>query len=139
MAKAKRTHAAKTPPVTPVATPADVPAFNASNAAQAAAAIVAHHQAVQVSGPANPSTESASFKNLKESLNKPHTAALNSLLDKTGIPGQKKSAQPFAFGKQVGHNQTFGSGCQPPQCAPTYGRLMFIVLHLKPPEAIPTL
>ena len=54
-------------------------------------------------------TESTSFKNLKESLNKPHSQIMGGLLDKISMPGQKKSALPFGGGKQVGHNQIIGS------------------------------
>lgn len=35
--------------------------------------------------------------------------ALGNMLDKSTPIGQKKSSQAFGFGKQVGHNQTFGA------------------------------
>ena len=46
---------------------------------------------------------------MKEAFTKPHAASMNTLLNNTHSPGAKKSALPFAAGRQVGHNQTFGS------------------------------
>jgi len=51
--------------------------------------------------------ESASFKNLKDSLNKPAAGGLGGNFG--GIGAQKKSGQNFGGGKQVGRNQTFGA------------------------------
>jgi hypothetical protein len=51
--------------------------------------------------------ESASFKNLKDSLNKPTSGGLGGNFG--GIGAQKKSGQNFGGGKQVGRNQTFGA------------------------------
>jgi hypothetical protein len=52
--------------------------------------------------------ESAAFKHLKAGLNKPAAGALGGAF---GVAGkqQKKAAQNYGGGKQVGHNQTFGS------------------------------
>jgi len=112
MAKAKKTSVAQVAPVKPAAAPAGVPEFDTTNAAQAAAAIVAHQHAGPVANLAAPSSapaESSAFKNLKDALNKPHATALGNMLDKSTPTGQKKPSQGFAFGKQVGHNQTFGA------------------------------
>jgi hypothetical protein len=53
--------------------------------------------------------ETSTFKQLKESLAKPHVASMNNLLNSTAAPGAKKGNLPLHGGKQVGHNQTFGS------------------------------
>jgi len=61
--------------------------------------------------PANQPRESSTFKNLKESLAKPHLNAVDNLLDKTAAPGQKRPNLPYGQrgNQQVGHNQTFGA------------------------------
>lgn len=56
-----------------------------------------------------PTVESSGFRNLKESLAKPHAQAIGGLLDKLTPTGQKRSSLPFGASKQVGHNQTFGA------------------------------
>lgn len=79
-----------------------------AKAAASAAAMIAH----KVSNPipaTGPKVESSGFKNLKESLAKPHAAGIGGLLDKLTPTGQKKSGLPFSDSKQVGHNQTFGA------------------------------
>jgi hypothetical protein len=52
--------------------------------------------------------ESSAFKQLKAGLNKPAAGALGGAF---GVAGQqqKKTTQNYGGGKQVGHNQTFGS------------------------------
>jgi hypothetical protein len=79
--------------------------------AAAAAAMVAHKLPSSAPAPsgAGEQPQSSTFAKLKESLNKPHAQTMGNLLDKLSTPGQKKSALPFAGGKQVGHNQTYGS------------------------------
>jgi hypothetical protein len=105
MAKAKKTTKSKSEPSitsNSVSDPAQV--------AAAAAAFVAHRvSTTAASSKEETKTESSSFKNLKDSLNKPHAQSIGGLLDKTGAPGQKKSAVPFGDGRQVKHNQTFGA------------------------------
>lgn len=110
MAQEKKTSAAKDRPV-------GASGFDATDAAQAAAAIVAHQRGGHVA-PATPAAgdaptdapaESSGFKNLKDSINKPHATALGNMLDKSTPAGKNKPTQAFAFGKQVGHNQTFGA------------------------------
>jgi hypothetical protein len=51
--------------------------------------------------------ESSLFKQMKSGLNKPHSATMDSLLDKTHGPGTQKTQGGFQ--KQVAHNQTVGS------------------------------
>jgi hypothetical protein len=52
--------------------------------------------------------ESSAFKQMKAGLNKPASGALGGAF---GVGGQqqKKTTQNYGGGKQVGHNQTFGS------------------------------
>ncbi len=85
------------------------PQIDPAQSAAAAAAMIA--QGLTAPAPVSdaPKTESTSFRNLKQSLNKPHSQTMGNLLDKLAPPGQKKSSLPFGGGKQVGHNQTFGS------------------------------
>jgi len=112
MAKTKKpaAHKSASKPKPP-AKPAGQPMIDPSKSAAAAAAMVAHKlpaSAPAASGAAD-QTQSSTFQKLKDSLNKPHAQTMGSLLDKLSSPGQKKSALPFAGGKQVGHNQTYGS------------------------------
>jgi hypothetical protein len=58
---------------------------------------------------AQPKKESSTFKQLKESLAKPHINSGNPLLGNPVAAGNKNKPGFFG-GKQVGHNQTFGSG-----------------------------
>lgn len=55
-----------------------------------------------------PRAETSTFKNLKESVQKPHLQGMNNLLNSTAPPAAKRSNTPFGQ-KQVGHNQTFGA------------------------------
>ena len=87
---------------------AAAPLVDPAQSAATAAAMVAH----KISAPApaqGPKTESSGFRNLKDSLMKPHSQTIGGVLDKLGPTGQKKSGLPFGGGKQVGHNQTFGA------------------------------
>jgi hypothetical protein len=122
MAKAKKTESSGSAPKAPKsaakkstkakpAMPA-APLIDTGLAAEAAAKnLVAK---VTTGGPGGaasqtPAKESAGFKNLKASLAHPAGHSMASLLDKTAVPGQKKSNLPFHGGKQVGRNQTFGA------------------------------
>jgi hypothetical protein len=84
---------------------AGAPAIDSDAAAAAAAAIVGR----KLAPPLPDGTESSSFRNLKDSLIKPHSQTIGGLLDKFSSGSSKKSGQPFMGGKQVGHNQTFGA------------------------------
>jgi hypothetical protein len=109
MAKAKKPAGAKQEPKRkPPSAAAGSPLIDPSKSAAAAAAMVAHKVSVPTSQD-SAQAQSSTFAKLKESLKKPHAQTMGSLLDKLSAPGQKKSAMPFAGGKQVGHNQTFGS------------------------------
>jgi hypothetical protein len=102
MAKAKKKSASKT-------TDAKAPASPLlDSAASAAAALVGNKISLPEPGQ-TPPAESSNFRQLKESLSKPHSQTMGNLLDKISSTGQKKSALPFGGGKQVGHNQTFGA------------------------------
>lgn len=101
MAKAKKTETKKKPATDAGATPL----VDTSLAAEAAAKMVANRAALAAAG----KSQSLEFKQLKDSLAKPHLQSLGSMLNSTGE--QKKTGLPSAFGanKQVGHNQTFGA------------------------------
>ena len=100
--------AAKTaaPAKKPAAAPATgLPSINTDAAAAAAAALVGNK--VNLNGGGQVKPESAAFKAMKEGLHKPNTGGVGNLLGNAG--GQPKSNLPFAGGKQVGKNQTFGA------------------------------
>lgn len=115
MAKAKKTEGApagaakKKSGKTEPSAPAVQPLVDTNLAAQAAAKRVVAGLAPGSVGTGAPMAESASFKHLKDSLNKPASSTLAGMLDKTAGPGQKKSNLPFHGGKQLGRNQTFGA------------------------------
>ena len=86
------------------------PTIDTSLAANAAAAMIANKAggAAGVTKQPQQKKESSAFKQLKAGLNKPAAGALGGAFGVAG-PRQKKSAQNYGGGKQVGHNQTFGS------------------------------
>jgi hypothetical protein len=83
------------------------PVINPAHAAVAAALVGNKVQLPASSGQVAP--QSASFRAMKDSLNKPHSQTIGGILDKNSPLGQKKSAAPFAANRQVGHSQTFGA------------------------------
>jgi hypothetical protein len=94
---------------------AGAPIIDTRLAAAAAASMVAHRDPSAGGAPANGAAsdqsdsgrqESASFKQLKQGLNKP-AASVGNLLGTP--PGQKKSNLPFGGPKQSFRNQTFGA------------------------------
>ncbi len=88
----------------------NMPQINTSNAAEAAAKMIAHKLASAVGGNATGSAakhESASFRQLKEGLNKSASQGAASFIQSTAPT--KKSSQHFGRPNQVGHNQTFGA------------------------------
>lgn len=122
MAKAKKTES--TPDTAPKATPKKAvakkaapkpaapnasPLIDTNLAAQNAARMLTARASGSAPSSQEGKKETSTFKQMKESFAKPHAASMNSLLNNTVSPGAKKSAQPFAGGKQVGHNQTFGA------------------------------
>jgi hypothetical protein len=88
--------------------PAPAPLIDTSLAASSAASMIAAGLSAKNLKPGGQAgkPESSLFKQLKSGLNKPHSAAMDSLLDKTHGPAAQKGT---AFQKQVGHNQTTGS------------------------------
>jgi hypothetical protein len=117
MAKAKKSESTTAPAGSKKKTAKEKPAggeqspmIDTGLAAESAAKRVAAGMTVATSSTtAGPAHESASFKNLKDSLNKPASAGLAGILDKTAGPGQKKPNLPFQSGKHVGRNQVFGA------------------------------
>jgi hypothetical protein len=116
MAKAKKSEAApaaagaakKKPAKAKDGAPAVAPLVDTNLAAEAAAKRVVAGLAPAATGSSLPMKESASFKHMKDSLNKP-ASGLAGMLDKTAGPSQKHSTTPFHGGKQLGRNQTFGA------------------------------
>jgi hypothetical protein len=80
------------------------PMIDTSLAAAAAAKMVANRDLLSST---SPKRESNSFKQMKESLNKPAVTGPASFLHSTAP--QKKSNLPLGGRNQVGHNQTFGA------------------------------
>ena len=83
-----------------------MPLIDTSLAAQTAARMVKHRDLLGGSR-AEGQQESSSFKQLKESVNKPAMHGPTSFLQNTAP--QKKSNLPFGGSNQVGRNQTFGA------------------------------
>jgi hypothetical protein len=81
------------------------PLIDTSLAASAAARMLAAGFPSKADG-GKARQESSMFKQLKAGLNKPHSAAMSNVLDKSNIHDATKQHQ---FSKQVGHNQTFGT------------------------------
>jgi hypothetical protein len=112
MAKAKKTETGGAKKKETKAKPAaggGAPVVDTGLAAESAAKRLAAGIGTGAAG-GGPVAPSAAFKHLKDSLNKPHLAGLDSILDKTAGPGQNKSNLPtHSFGKQTGRNQTFGA------------------------------
>jgi hypothetical protein len=85
------------------------PLVDTNLAAQSAAKRLAAGFSSGIAGGA-PVAPSAAFKHMKEAVNKPHIAGLDSILDKTAPSGPGKTNQPsHSFNKQTGRNQTFGA------------------------------
>jgi hypothetical protein len=100
--------AKKKPERKPPAASAGSPLIDPASSAAAAAALVGHKVAAPASA-AGPKTESSSFRNLKDSLTKPHSQTIGGVLNKIAPSSQKWIGGPTQGGKQVGHNQTFGA------------------------------
>jgi len=84
------------------------PLVDTSLAAQTAAKMLLARAASGGGQAGGSRAESSTFKNLKESVQKPHLQGMNNLLNSTAPPAAKRSNLPFGQ-KQVGHNQTFGA------------------------------
>ena len=90
------------------AAPAGMPLIDTSLAAEAAAKMVAHRDKLLNTAPAEgEKRESAAFKQLKQSVNKPAAQGPAGLLHSTAP--NKNFNLPMGNRKQVGHNQTFGA------------------------------
>jgi len=92
--------AAKTPAPPPKPSP-----FDTTLAASAAAKMVAQGAAPAAATGHHP--ESAAFKKLKQSLNKPSTQGISNFIQSTAPA--KKGGQPFAAQNQMKRGQTFGA------------------------------
>ena len=123
MAKAKKSETApKAPAKASAAKPASkaaakskpaapgTPMVDTNLAAQTAARMIgAKASGMSSTASGGEKKETSAFKQMKQALAKPHAASVGNLLNSTLSPGAKKSNLPFHGGKQVGHNQTFGS------------------------------
>lgn len=92
---------------TAAARPAAAPAIDTSAAANVAAAMIANKATGAGSAAQPPKKESSAFKQLKAGLNNPAGGGLGGAF---AVPQKnKKTAQNYGGGKQVGRNQTFGA------------------------------
>ena len=78
-------------------------------AAQAAARMLAARANGVIGATNTNQKETSAFKQLKESLAKPHSTSVGNLLNSTSPSELKKSNQHGHKDRQQGHNQTFGS------------------------------
>jgi hypothetical protein len=108
MAKAKKTTTSAPKKKSAAAAPAGTPMIDTAQLAVAAAKFIGSKPAIAPTG-GTPAKESASFKQLRESMNKPTGGSMADALNQTGGPTNKKSNAPHFGGKQVGRNQTFGA------------------------------
>jgi hypothetical protein len=106
---AARKAPAKKAPAKPkdASAPAGMPLIDTNLAAQTAAKLVKNRDLLGGSRAGAGQQESSSFKQLKESVNKPVMHGPTSFLQNTAP--QKKSNLPFGGSNQVGRNQTFGA------------------------------
>ena len=114
-APAKKAAAAKSGPAKPAkaAAPtrshaggAGMPMIDTSLAAAAAARMLTFNKRGQDKGETK--KEGGLVKQIKNELNKPHSAVVSDMLNESAPEGAKKpSATPFDQQRQVGHNQTF--------------------------------
>lgn len=92
-----------------------MPLIDTDLAAQSAARmLMARKGGRMASAPAQPASDAAKaetskFKQLKESLAKPHLTGMDTMLNTTAPAEGHKSNTPFAQQDQRGHNQTFGA------------------------------
>jgi hypothetical protein len=112
---AKETKTTKSQPATkkkidrkPPTAPSGTPLVDPLQSAAAAAALVGNRVS-PLSNATGPQTESTTFRNLKDSLTKPHSQTIGNVLDKIAPNTQKWTGGHTGTGKQVGHNQTFGA------------------------------
>lgn len=116
MAKAKKNEgSSKTTPASKTGTgksaakaSSGTPLVDTSLAAQAAAKMLLARATAGTPHAQPPQDESSSFKQLKESIQKPHLHGTGNLLNNNAPTAAKRSNLPFG-NKQVGHNQTFGA------------------------------
>lgn len=110
MAKAKSTKPTSQKKSTKAAKPAKSaggaePMIDTALAAQSAAKMLVNKPA-SADLAAAPKKESAAFKNMKESLNKPHLTGLDNVIG--SVSPQRNNASHFQQ-RQAGRNQTFGA------------------------------
>ncbi len=92
----------------PPTAPSGAPLIDPLQSAAAAAALVGR-KISPLSTATGPQTESTTFRNLKDSLTKPHSQTIGNVLDKIAPNTRKWTGGHSGAGKQVGHNQTVGA------------------------------
>ena len=85
------------------------PTIDTNLAAQAAAKMLTAGRTSRNTSTASGQPQSAMFRQMKDSLSKPHLSGMDSVLDKSGPAGTKRPNLPGGRNEQVGHNQTFGA------------------------------
>jgi hypothetical protein len=106
---AKKTAASKDKSAAKPAGAPATPFIDTGLAAQTAARLIAAKATGGAQGSDAPRPQTSTFKQLKDSLTKGHSASVHSVLNSSMSPAAKKSNLPFQGGKQTGHNQTFGA------------------------------
>ena len=88
-----------------------MPMIDTNLAAQAAAKMLSAGRQSRggAAAPVSGQPQSAMFKQMKDSLSKPHLSGMNSVLDKSAPQGTKRPNLPGGRNEQIGHNQTFGA------------------------------
>lgn len=88
----------------------EAPLIDTNLAAQAAAKmLMARKQGLVSATPTAPVAGSSSFRQLKESLAKPHVGGMDAILNTTAPAETPRSGTTFSQQNQRGHNQTFGA------------------------------
>jgi hypothetical protein len=96
--------AAKKP--APVAAQTGMPQIDTNLAAQSAATMLRNRGALSgASASQGAKTETSTFKNLKDQIANPKSAALSNIM---GTPGEQKKGGSHFMNQQRGHNQTQG-------------------------------
>jgi hypothetical protein len=108
MAKSKKPATRKSTTTNPAAQAS----FDTSLAAEAAARMIGAKAQGTLGAAAESDAnrkETSLFKQMKETMARPHAASVDALLNNTVSPGARRSALPFDSAKQTGHNQTVGT------------------------------
>jgi len=103
-AKAPAKKAAPKKAAAPAATQSGMPQIDTNLAAQSAASML-RNRATLTNAASGTKSETSTFKNLKEQIARPKSAALTSIM---GTGGEQKKGASHFMDQQRGHNQTQG-------------------------------